>query len=675
MEEKNVALLGFISEATNYLKDKIDDSTEIKELNEADLEKIKNDLSKKISFSFDNANDKANDLIDVGRKAFDEFIGDSSDDMIGEFADIFNVDFKKENDEKDEKMVSHLLKILKEPKKNEESNELEDIILKVSSNADNDKEIEKLYKDNSQDKEIDSIFNEIIAHETFEDLKEEENINDDNNVVVEETIPLFEDENKEPINKEEIEEDSDRLTSSEFRNILEDVLGNVISKINEAKEEIEEEVKEDAVNENVTDEDITSEEVFEEKNEASFEDILDNKLGKEEIDVQSDHEAVALIKDILSNLDDNIEKEKVINIESVDNEDIIDEENNDEEALLEEENVEETSDDNKEAIIDASADIKEEDIEESNDKEDESFKTEETIDNNVFIDNEEETFDDTTIDDVEEASFDEDLDLNDDEVVEENIVDEGNEEEILDNENSFVNNDYIEDYNNRSLDEIYIANPGLEALEKSGDHLEEDSIIEENGVIKEDEENLNDENLEDSIDLDTLMNETDENLNVTGLETTETETKNDYLTDLINTLNSDDFAKKIEENKRKEEELKSKVYDSIREIYPYLSNGFIKGVYDLKEVFASEYKENKKIVILHRLVFEDIDGLRKFVEVMISHNYLINADENKMIVDVFKEHVNADGKILTDIFEVANQAKYLTGEYDGYRVIKEEEVA
>ena len=40
-----------------------------------------------------------------------------------------------------------------------------------------------------------------------------------------------------------------------------------------------------------------------------------------------------------------------------------------------------------------------------------------------------------------------------------------------------------------------------------------------------------------------------------------------------------------------------------------------------------------------------------------------------MIVDVFKEYVNSDGKIITSIFEVANQAALLKGEYEGYRVL------
>ena len=70
--------------------------------------------------------------------------------------------------------------------------------------------------------------------------------------------------------------------------------------------------------------------------------------------------------------------------------------------------------------------------------------------------------------------------------------------------------------------------------------------------------------------------------------------------------------------------------------------------------------------------FKDIGGLREFVDVMINHGYLVNVDEKQMIVDTFKEHVNSDGKILTDIFEIANQGKLLTGDYEGYRIIEDE---
>ena len=42
MEDKNIALLGFVSSAADYLKKQIkDNSEEIKELDEIDLDKIK----------------------------------------------------------------------------------------------------------------------------------------------------------------------------------------------------------------------------------------------------------------------------------------------------------------------------------------------------------------------------------------------------------------------------------------------------------------------------------------------------------------------------------------------------------------------------------------------------------------------------------------------------------
>ena len=44
-----------------------------------------------------------------------------------------------------------------------------------------------------------------------------------------------------------------------------------------------------------------------------------------------------------------------------------------------------------------------------------------------------------------------------------------------------------------------------------------------------------------------------------------------------------------------------------------------------------------------------------------------------MIVDTFKMHTNEDGLILNDIFSVANQARLLCGDYEGYRVLTKED--
>ncbi len=110
------------------------------------------------------------------------------------------------------------------------------------------------------------------------------------------------------------------------------------------------------------------------------------------------------------------------------------------------------------------------------------------------------------------------------------------------------------------------------------------------------------------------------------------------------------------------------IYEKISELYPYLSSNFIRAVYDLKESLANEYPYDRYVLLLHRISFVTIDELRQFTEIVLDHDYQINVDEGKMIVDVIKEFINEDGKILANIFEIANQARLLNGEYEGYRV-------
>lgn len=151
----------------------------------------------------------------------------------------------------------------------------------------------------------------------------------------------------------------------------------------------------------------------------------------------------------------------------------------------------------------------------------------------------------------------------------------------------------------------------------------------------------------------------------------EEEKVNSYLEGLIDNL-KDQMIKEDEETQRIKLE-KEKAYNQIKEAYSNLSAGFISTVYDLKEEIANNYKEDEKVIVLHRLVFDNIDNLRQFIEIVLEHNYQVNVDESKFIVDTFKQFVNKDGKILSNIFEVANQAKALGGEYEGYRVIECEE--
>lgn len=145
-----------------------------------------------------------------------------------------------------------------------------------------------------------------------------------------------------------------------------------------------------------------------------------------------------------------------------------------------------------------------------------------------------------------------------------------------------------------------------------------------------------------------------------------------YVSSLIDDLKNQ--LDEEEEKKRAIEENYRQIYERIHNSYPYLSDAFIRNVYDLKESIAKEYPLDVKIIILHRSHFNDVENLRQYVEIALKHGYTINADEKQMIVDAFKQYNNTDGKIITSIFEVANQSALLEGDYEGYRVLFEEDL-
>lgn len=144
-----------------------------------------------------------------------------------------------------------------------------------------------------------------------------------------------------------------------------------------------------------------------------------------------------------------------------------------------------------------------------------------------------------------------------------------------------------------------------------------------------------------------------------------------YVSSLISDLREELI--KEEEYKKQEENKKNEIFERISKLYPYLPEGFIRSVYELKEGLSTEYPIGERIIVLHRVSFNDVEDLRKFVEIGLNHEYAINADENKKIVDIFKEFVNSDGRILTNIYEIANQGYLLNGNYEGYNVIVNED--
>lgn len=845
MEDKNIALLGFVSSAADYLKKQIkDNSEEIKELDEIDLDKIKSELGKRLGSSFGGVQDKSNDLINAGREAFNDFINDSSK-MIDEFNDIFNVDFKKENDEKDEEMVNHLISILREPSKFEETNDFETQIARAANDSyiEDNKKIEVPGSDNE---ELDSLFSEIIANENIK--VEEPVLNPFVDVETEfEALtkePSLE-ENEEPsddsieeiIEDDEIEKDNS-LKADEIKQLIRDTISEFFTNTNKPEEkevkldevinsfdvlknvgvdEEDDEIKED---DNKDEEFAEFESLCSGLDEVKYEELNPNndslldgvfkrvdeyeEINEDEL-AELEEEPDVDLEDLLRPIDVLIEEEPVDDTLSPTNklkdkevvcENVIDNDDSTEEEPVVEKRVEEATNDignDVNSIVGRLEDVLppvEAVVDEKWEKESKPFVVEErkeetTIDIGNDVDSiveriekilppitetineewnkvskpiivepriEEPTNDigsdvdsivgrlkdiippcepvieepkfsedmlgvldtlsmdegileatkDENID--EEFSYDgDDISLSDDVPLSEKLsnyadhTDEKKEDDYLfddvdvdeqgsissflselkdddqislqeddvpgmrslseliescntlcpseDKEDTpeIVENDYLEEYNNRSLEELYIPNPGLDILEQEEFDL---------GL---------DKNEEDS-------NEEDADFDLGPKEET------DYVGELFDEFTNNEYE--VDDFKNKQErinELNKKIYDSIVALYPYLSNGFIKGVYELKESFASDYEEGQKIIILHRLVFTDLEGLRQFVDVMMSHEYFVNVDEKQMIVDTFKEHVNSDGKILTDIFEIANQAKLLTGEYDGYRIIEVDE--
>ena len=235
-------------------------------------------------------------------------------------------------------------------------------------------------------------------------------------------------------------------------------------------------------------------------------------------------------------------------------------------------------------------------------------------------------------------------DLGDEEIAEVD-VENSNEDELL--------KQIQKNINDADNPEVTIAKD--ENIEK-----DIDSILSE--IEGHDEKKVPAEEKENPVeDLEQLFEE--QAITEKNLSSEETEYVNSLIDELKQQMDKED------NQKLKKEEEDKEIYEKVHGIYPYLSERFVTAIYGLKEQLASEYPNGKKIIVLHRLSFNDVEDLRQFVEIVLNHNYNINADEEKMIVDVFKEHVNADGKILTNIFEIANQGSLLNATYDGYNVL------
>lgn len=597
MEEKNIALLGFISSAADYLKDQTS-LDETKEFTEEDLNQFKDELSERISSSFDNRKNCSDDLLNIGKQVFNDFIN-KKPSMIEEFDEIFDVDFKKKNDEKDIEITNRLMKLLLEPV------QLEKPVVKIE-----EEKVEQIQeiisKEPDETEEPIEVENEI---EVVQDIEEK---------LAEIELSEEQAENKKAI--EEVEE-----TTEEVDNLFREMLLEDAASLEENSELLDELLKEEIKEENSIDEeflDVTVDQ-HDDIEQSNYETAINDDVVDEYVKI--------IAQNVLRSDDDTLTiKEAQAEMDNV----FIEIINNEDKAIKGYKPLSETLSEIKNEKVNY------EEIGESSYQPVSLIEEEITEDLSTETDNNDDSINAEELPKENEVSKKEAESINQEEQVEEIIEDEKTVCEQPEDDGKTI----VE-----QIEEIV-----LELTDHEVDTIEETKEV------------VEDSNNEDKVD-ETIDDNQEESYPVY-----KEENHIDYVNQLIDEFAESQIVKQIEES-FKEEEKQNKVFFDIKELFPYLSDGFIRSVYGLKEMIAEEYAEYEKVIVLHRVMFTSVDNLRRFVELVLQHEYLINADEVKMIVDVFKLHNNVDGKILTDIFEIANQGKLLNGEYEGYRVITDED--
>lgn len=207
----------------------------------------------------------------------------------------------------------------------------------------------------------------------------------------------------------------------------------------------------------------------------------------------------------------------------------------------------------------------------------------------------------------------------------------------------------------------FIENPGVDAVPNSDEFQAIESEPVDNDSIEE--EVITEEKLvQEPVSIEEFAKKVDnEEIQMDDSALEALEALNEFADNKEKKISSESSKVIIDENKA--------TYDNIASIFPYLSYDFIKDVYAHREDISKEYKDGEKIILLHRCKFKIIDNLHEFVEITMSHDYQVNVDEKQMIVDVMKSFENEEGAILSNIYTIANQAKVLNGEYEGYSVI------
>ena len=102
--------------------------------------------------------------------------------------------------------------------------------------------------------------------------------------------------------------------------------------------------------------------------------------------------------------------------------------------------------------------------------------------------------------------------------------------------------------------------------------------------------------------------------------------------------------------------------------YPNLSEKFIEDTKNFGANFSTEYPEGTAVRVNHVAKFERVEDLISFVKLARENDYLVQEAEEENTILIISQSIVADGTILDEVLDLANQAYGLSGEYLGFRV-------
>lgn len=108
---------------------------------------------------------------------------------------------------------------------------------------------------------------------------------------------------------------------------------------------------------------------------------------------------------------------------------------------------------------------------------------------------------------------------------------------------------------------------------------------------------------------------------------------------------------------------------SIQEIYPALGYRFIDDVYRHYDQYNHELPIGDKCRIRHRIQFRDSnDSLIRFIKIIKEFGYIVSGSSGPETIEITLDFINEESKILSEIYNVANQVSLENGDYKGYEL-------